>query len=229
MKNIRIIGLGIILLNLFVQAVFGQVAENLPSFDKVEIFGKLNVRLEKSGSDSILIKSDNYDVDKVKFEVEENTLKIRLLDEFPGAIKVDITVKFKQIISLIVGGGSKVYNYGTIEGPDFNVEGKSGCELDLLVKADSVKVLVNKGAFVRLTGENNYLNLKTNTGGDFRSTKMTNKETVAIMNGGTAEISCTEYLQATVRLGASLKYIEQPRKIEKKVKLKGTIGKLEDF
>ena len=156
-------------------------------------------------------------------------LKIKLLTEFPPEIKVNITVKFQQINYLKAGGGTKIYNRGAINSGFFNIEAKSGCELDLLVNIDSAQVKVNKGAFVRLTGESRFLQLKTTTGGDFRSTNMTNKIMVAVLNGGTAEIKCSEYLDAIVRFRASLKFVEQPKKIKRKERFGGTISKLEDF
>ena len=106
---------------------------------------------------------------------------------------------------------------------------KSGCELDLLVNIDSAIVKVSKGAFVRLIGKNRYMKLKTTTGGDFRSTKMTNKKMVAILNGGTVEILESEYLEVTTRYGATLKFVTRPNAIKKKERLGGKVSQLEDF
>ncbi|MDA3892887.1 MAG: DUF2807 domain-containing protein [Salinivirgaceae bacterium] len=206
-----------------------QIEEKLDGFNKVEIFGKLQVRLEKSNCDSIIIQSGTYDVSKVKFEVEDGVLSARLLSEFPPSIKINITVKFQEINSLVVGGGAKIYNRGSIDSKTLTISAKSGCELDLLVNADSVIAKVNKGAFVRLTGENRYLKVKTATGGDFRSTGMTNINTDAILNGGTVEIQTAEILNAKVRYGGSLKYVEQPKKIIRREIFGGKIEKLEDF
>jgi len=213
----------------FSTCMFGQISAEIEGFNKVDIFGKLNVRLEKSNNDSLFIQSASFDITQVKFFVEDSVLIIKLLTEFPPDIKVDLTVNFQQINGLIVGGGAKVYNKGAIETNYFELSGNSGCELDLLAKIDSLKVTVTKGAFVRLTGENRYMNLKINSGGDFRSTKMTNNITEAKMSGGSAEISCSDLLIAKVCLSASLKCVELPKRVVKKEKLGGKVEKLEAY
>ena len=229
MKNfVRFYGLLIALL-IIAPVIFGQISTELNGFNKIEIFGKINVRLEKSTSDSLFIKSEGFDIEQVKHFVEDSVLNIRLLSEFPPSSKVDVTINFQQINELGVGGGAKVYNRGIIESDFFILSANSGCEIDLLVKLDSANVKLTKGAFVRLTGENRHLNLKTTTGGDFRSTKMTNSIMNVNQSGGTAEVSCTNELIAKVSFGASLKFVEKPKKLVKKEKFGGSVEKLEDF
>lgn len=229
MKILRLLVVVLIIVQSSSSFLFGQVCTKVEKFNQVEIFGKLNVRLEKSESDSLFIQSGNFDVSKVSYTVKDSVLIIKLLSEFPPSIKVNVTVNFQQLGGLKAGGGAKVYNKGSIESDVFNLFAKSGCELDLLVNVDSANIKISKGAFLRLTGENRYLNLKITSGGDFRSTKMTNSEMVAILNGGTAEIQCSKFLDATVRMGATLKFVEQPNKIKRKEKFGGKISKLEDF
>jgi hypothetical protein len=209
--------------------IFGQISTELNGFNKIEIFGKINVRLEKSTADSLFIRTDGFDINQVNYLIEDSILKIKLLSEFPPSIKVDVTINFQQINELKVGGGAKVYNRGVVESEHFALSANSGCELDLFVKIDSANVDVTKGAFVRLTGENRYMNLKTTTGGDFRSTKMANSIMNVKQSGGTAEVSCTDELVAKVSFGASLKFVEKPKKLVKKEKFGGSVGRLEDF
>jgi len=206
-----------------------QISTDIKGFNKVEIYGNLNVRLEKSEKDSISIRSGNFDVSKVNFSVKDSLLTIKLLSKITSPINVNITVKFQHINALSAGGGANAYNRGVIESKAFELKAKSGCELDLLVNIDSAIVKVSKGAFVRLTGKNRYMYLKTTTGGDFRSVKMTNKKMVAVLNGGTVEILESEYLEVTARYGATLKYNTRPNTIKKKERLGGTVSQLEDF
>lgn len=211
----------------FANIGYSQIATNIASFNKIEVFGRINVRLENSSSDSIFIKSPNFDINKVKYSVEDSVLKIKLLSELPKSNKVNVTIQFKELALLKIGAGAIIYNRGTIESKFLTISAKSGCELDLSIDVDTLDVKVTEKAFVRLTGDNNYMTLKTSTKGDFRSADLTNKTTIAILNGGSAEINVTDYLDATVRNGASLKYVKQPKKIIKKEKLGGKIEILE--
>lgn len=207
-----------------------QVSKELTDFNKVEVFGKLNVRLEKAAFDSISIQSGNFDVDEVKFEVSDKILRVKLLSEFPPSIKVNVTVFYKDTLTeLSVGGGAKLYNKGAVESSQLYVKAGSGSELDLLVTVDSINAVVNKGAFTRLTGSSRILILKTSTGGAFRSTNLDNEITYATLNGGTAEIKSAEYLNVKAFMGATLKYVNKPKKIVSKERLGGKVDKLEDF
>jgi len=221
--------LSVIILLLFAVYSKSQINEKLQNFSKIEVFGKINLRLEKSDTDSIFIKSGDFDISKVSYEIKDSILKIKLLSGFTSVNKVSITVKFKNILSIEAGGGCKMYNRGSINAETLLIKAKSGSELDLLINTDSVFVKVNKDAFVRLRGKNNYLKLRTATGGDFRSTQMTNNTTIAVLNGGTAEVDITDLLDATVRYGASFKFVKQPKKIKRKTQLGGKIGQLEEY
>lgn len=219
-----------LLLSLFtVFAVKAQVNEKLDAFNKVKVFGKIEVRLEKADEASILLESGTFDVEKVKFEVKDSTLELKLLYEFPPSIKVQATVYFTDLNEVVVNAGAKVYNKGEIEAADFNLEAKTGCELDLLIKTDSATVTVNKGAFVRLTGVSRSVKLKTATGGSYIATDLASENLYAKMIGGTAEVNVTEKLKAKVMFGGSLKYLQQPRFIDRNTLFKGTIGILEPF
>ncbi len=196
-------------------AVKAQVTQKLDAFNKVKVFGKIEVRLEKADEASILIESGTFDVEKVKFEVNDSTLELKLLYEFPPAIKVQATVYFTDINEVEVNAGAKVYNKGDIEAGNFNLEAKTGCELDLLIKTDSATVTVNKGAFVRLTGVSRSVKLKTATEGSYIATDLVSENLYAKMLGGTAEVNVTEKLKAKV--------------IDRNTFFKGTIGILEPF
>jgi len=204
-----------------------QKHEMLGSFNEIDAFGRIELRLVKGNNDSILIEAGNYDAEKVHFEVESNCLKIRLLTEFPSAIKVVAQVNYKKLQKISVGGGVKVYNRGAIITNRFEIDSKSGSEVDLLIKTDSVKAVVNKGAFLRLSGESTYVELTTSTGGDYRATALKNKITVARMNGGTAEVSTDSLLNVKAKFKARLLYANPPARLIKKTKFGGEVGLLE--
>jgi len=209
--------------------VNGQIQKELDDFNEIKVFGRIEVRLEYNELPSIKIESGSFDIENVHFKVNDGILILRLLSEFPPEIKVYVTVFHNPIKSISANAGAKIYNRNELNGPFLNIEAKSGSELDLFMNTDSIQVLVNKGAFVRLTGKSKAVKLKTSTGGDFRATALASENLFAIMNGGTAEVNVSEYLDAKVRFGAMLKYLQQPKKIEKSISFKGTIGVLEEF
>jgi hypothetical protein len=228
MQFVKVFFLGFVVVLLATKAE-AQLNQNLEAFNQLYVFGKIEVRLEPGETPGIELESGDFDVEKVKFEVKDSVLELKLTYEFPASIKVKATVYYTHLSIISANVGAKIYNKGAIESDCIELVAKSGCDLDLLIEADSVDATVNKGAFIRLSGSAKALNLKTATGGDFRSNAMSSKFVYAKMRGGTAEVSVSELLIADVRLGASLKYLEKPKMIEQTVKLKGSIGILEDF
>lgn len=206
-----------------------QINKALTAYSELRVFGKIQVRLEKSSVDSLVMESSEFDLDKVFIEVKDSILIIRLVYEFPAKIKVHATLFYTDLNTIVANAGSKIYNKGELDGSVLTVEAKSGCEFDLLIKNDSTSINVNKGAFVRLTGESRSVFLKTAVAGDYRATALATKRMVAKMHGGTAEVNVSDFIDANVSLGASLKYLSKPEKITQKTSFKGSIGILESY
>lgn len=209
--------------------IYSQKNQSLTHFNQIHMFGKMEVRLERSNQDSISVESASFDVNKVQVEVKDGILNLKLTSEFPSHIKVKATIFYTELKHIEAGGGIKFYNKGKLEQSFISIEAGSGSEFDLLVAFDSSKVSVNKGAFVRLTGTCRILHLKTSTGGDYRATALETDTAWVKMFGGTAELDVKTYLEADVRFGASLKYKAEPEKIVKTEKLGGTIMLLDEF
>lgn len=210
-------------------AGFASEFKPLSPFSKIDILGRVEVRLVKSDTNKITIKPGKFDVSKVSYSIEDDELKIKLLKGLPDAIKVNIEVFYNEVSQITLGGGAKLYNRGTLEANKLEIFSKSGSNVDLLIYADSVNVKLKRGAFVRLSGESNYVYVKTASGADYRATELENKTTEAVLNGGSAEVNTKGFIDATVRFGATLKYTQQPEKIKKKEQLGGEISILEPF
>ncbi|MFA6400699.1 MAG: head GIN domain-containing protein [Salinivirgaceae bacterium] len=219
----------IVLLLLFHVNVFAQKVEQLEGFNRIELFGKIEVRLEVADVDSMVIESGTFDVDKIYYSVKDSVLSVKLTYEFPQEIKVRVTIFYKNLKTLEAGGGIKLYNKGALKGKLIELAAKSGSDFDLLVGTDSILMKVNKGAFVRLSGSSRVVNLSTSTGGDYRATELENEVTYAKMSGGSAEVAPKLLLDANVSFGATLKYKDKPSRIKRSEKFGGSISQLEDF
>jgi len=203
-----------------------QENNNSLSFNKINVSGKLNVRLEKSNSNYISVKSKEIDIKNIKYHVKNNTLTIRTI-KLSNKQKGDVTIGFKNITSINVSSGASLYNYGTITTNYLRITGKLGCEIDLLIKTDTTDIKVTQGAFIRLRGSSNHLNVKTSLSGDLRADELQNKTAIVKLSGGSAFINTSNFLDANVKNGATLKLKKQPQKIKKKTSLNGTISSLD--
>jgi len=225
----KITSVFILLLLVFNVNVFSQKVQQLEGFNQIELFGKIEVRLECANQDSIVIESGTFDVDKIYYSVKDSVLSVKLTYEFPPSIKVRVTIFYKNLKSLEAGGGIKLYNRGALKGRFMEIAAKSGSDFDLLIATDSIVMKVNKGAFVRLSGSSKVVNLSTSTGGDYRATELENETTYAKMSGGSAEVAPKLLLDANVSFGATLKYKDKPSRIKRSEKFGGSISQLEDF
>jgi hypothetical protein len=200
----------------------------LQPFHEINIFGRLEVKLNQRPDESIKIKCDSLNRSSVNYEVKDGILKIGLLSEFPPEIQIIVEVNFKHLDRISIGGGSKVYNRGVLEAKLINLKIGTGCELDLLTKVDSANIKVTKGGFVRLTGDCRAINLKTATKGVFRGTDLKNKSVTAKMNGGKAFVSATKMIDVKATMQAKLFYLGDPKILKQKVKTGAIVSQYED-
>lgn len=219
----------IVTLLVFAVSLSAQVNTKLNGFKKISAFGKMEIRLEHGKKEAITIMSKEIDVSQVKFAVNDSVLGISFMKSLTKAPKIYVVVTYVSIQEIVCDAGAKIYNRGEMVSPYLKLLVKSGGDADLHIKSDSVVVRSNKGGFAKLVGEANFVSLNTNTGGDYRALGLENDITIAKMNGGTAELNTKEYLEGNVSLGASLRYINKPKKIKKNEKLKGSIKPMEDM
>jgi hypothetical protein len=220
-----LLGLLACIISLHVQS---QESVELPQFTSIEIFGRVEVKVNYGNSESIRITGDSVHRNSVKYNVKDNCLNISLLSEFPPEIQIVVEVNCSKLERLSIGGGCKVYNRGAIEAKNIVLKVGGGSELDMLVQLDSANIKVSKGGFARLTGQCRSINLKTSTGGTFRATDLKNTNLNAVMKGGYAVVATSGSVKAKVRFNAILKYKGSPVSLKKDEGSGGSIVPLEE-
>jgi hypothetical protein len=201
---------------------------NVSSFTKINISGKLNVRLEKSDSNYISVKSKEINIKNIKYSIKNNTLNIKTT-KLTKKENAEVTIGFKSITSIKISSGAKAYNYGAIESRHLDIIGKLGSDLDLLIKVDTLNIKVSQDAFVRLRGEAKYANIQTSLGGDIMADDLENRIAKVLLTGGSVYVNTSDFLDANVKNGAELKFKTQPKQIKKKTSFNGKISKAEEL
>lgn len=214
---------------LFSFVVKSQERYDLNSFESLNVSGKIEIRLVESDKSYLQLSSGTLADENLAYEIKKDVLSVYPVTAVTSDKKVKIELGFKDLSSIVVGGGVLLYNRDTLKEPMLVVTGKSGGEVDLVLNVDSLSCTVNKGAFVRLQGNSRVVSLKTSTGGDYRGTQLIAETMFAKINGGSAEVGVLDYLEVDASMKGSLRYVEAPKKIKKKEKLGASVGKLEDF
>lgn len=157
MKNI-----GIVIALLFCVQAFGQrkpkikgnksvidVAEGLPAFNAIELNDDLNIVLAKSNQEGYVLKADDNLIDVLKFKVEDSTLVISSFYKITSKKKLDITINFYELSSLIVRDGR--------------------IRMKDVIETDELTIKTYGSAKVELNAEANYttLEMEGNSSGDF--------------------------------------------------------------
>lgn len=199
----------------------------LEGFNNVDIFGKINIRLEQSDRCFITAGHNNTDISNVKFEVNNSLLTVKYYGKVIGNNNINITIGFKSINTIKTAGGCYIYNHGAINSSVITATAASGSNADLLINADTAIITANKGGFIKLSGTAKHVELKTSTGGSYYAQALKNQTTIALMRGGMAEIFASELIDAKITLGATLLYAGTPKTIKKEIKSKGSIQAVE--
>ena len=199
---------------------------DLPEFNKIKVYGKMEVSIKYGQEQSVTVKTDDQFKSEVKCEVADGQLRISA-GVIPRQTNVVVVVGCPKLKAIELGGGAKCINRGAISTDTLLLEVSAGAELDLLVESDSVDVLVARGGFVRLNGKARAVKLKTSTGGSYAADEMENNVFYAEMGGGIARTKTSDLIVADLAAKATLLYTGSP-KIKKKDGSKGEIKPDED-
>lgn len=209
--------------------VLGQKIQELDSFHSIKANGKFELRIVASEKPSVTIKSEQVDFSQVICVVSEKQLVIKTGNGFPKGTKVMIEVACSELQKVELGNGVNAYNRDTLFAEKLTLISKSGSELDMVVNSDTIYAKVNKGGFMRLSGDASHVQLRTSSKGDYRATTLNVNSMTANLSGGSAEVKVKEMLDVKANMKGRLDFVAQPAKIEKKESLGGRVGKLEEF
>lgn len=216
-----------LLITMVFMAIMGLKAETLEwvdDFQMISVFGKLQVRLIKSDSSAIEIK----EAFEISHEVKNGILYIKRTNNLTQPIETTINVYYKDINRIKAAGGAKIFNRGIIEVHTLNILTKTGTEIDLVVKCDSVNLSAKRNAMVFLSGSSPLLNARLCFGSHLQTNKLVNQNSNVLLRGGSAEMSATGKITAKVSLGGILRYNKSVTQTEIKESMGGNAEVLQE-
>jgi hypothetical protein len=200
-----------------------EIQEDLEDFNELKTFNGVAVKLVPGQENAIEITG--HSKEKVKFEIVEDRLEIRLsLDNIWSNDNTVITVYSNGLATIDANEGSRVDIQGHLKKDDLALRVQEGAQINGQVTAQSLFVKAISGGQIELSGKAETQEVEVHTAGQYHGSGFRTKETVITAGtGGKGEIYASEHCNARAKLGATIIINGNPQQLDTKTSLGGKI------
>jgi len=213
---------------LSVQWSFSQQSEVRVTepFNKIDVDDKIIVQLIKSDEESLEVKAQEIEVQRVMSTVTENVLKL-YIDVPPYKYgKVRVILKFRQINEIEVSGMAEVSSGALFKADTLYVTAKGGGKVYLDLDVKHLESKMSEGGLLSAEGYAVSQNVYVATGGALSAFNLESDiVNVKAVVGGTVKVNVSKELTGQVTTGGYIGYKGEPEKIETKVYSGGKVVK----
>lgn len=221
MKNI------VFIIVLFVGSfVFSQDKTSVETtfFSEIKVYDAITVNLIKSDENKIIIYGE--DKDKVSINNTNGRLKIKMqLAKIHGGKATHVDVYYSKILELIdANEGAFISSAEIIKQTHVDLRSQEGGEIDLELDVVKLEIRAVTGGKIETKGSAVNQEVSISTGGEYNAVELTNEQAkVIITTGGFAHVNTTEYIEAKVKMGGTIRIYGDTKVIEKTTFLGGII------
>jgi len=202
---------------------------DIDSFDKIEVFGNIQVVLTKGNVGTLTINTKEVDPSEVITEVEDKLLKIKMKSNLFEDVTVKVLVNYNELREITSNGAAEIIIKDKIKADKIIATATSGGRIKLDAILNAVELKVYQGAHIDITGESKIQESYVNTGGVLSATKFESDEVFIKMNtGGNADVFARKKIDAKVNTGATLTVYGEAKKEVLKTSLGGDIIRWND-
>ena len=213
---------------LSVQWSFSQQSEVrvLEPFSKIDVEDKIIVQLIKSNEESIEIKAQEVDIQKVMSTVTNDILKLYIDAPTYKYGKVRVILKYKQLDEIEVSGIAEVSGASLLKTDTLIVTAKSGGKVYLDLDVKYLESKISEGGLLSAAGYAVSQNVYVATSGALSAFDLESDiVNVKAVIGGTAKINVSKKLTGQATTNGYIGYKGEPEKIETKVFTGGKVVK----
>ncbi|MGB0777463.1 MAG: head GIN domain-containing protein [Flavobacteriaceae bacterium] len=219
----RVVFLLFLFSSVFVNAQ--DISRNLGDFEKVKVVSGLDITIEKSDSNKVIISGDL----KEDVSVKNKDGRLRISMNVSSVLK-DHNVKVRlfvqndlKLIDLSEGSDAKII--GKLEQDFLEVKTQEGSEFEGILYCTHSDFRAVTGGVIAVNGQVDQIDVNVGTGGVFKGMDLDAKSAhVESSTGGVIEVSAIEVLDAEVKVGGSVYYKGLPKVLNTKKVLGGTIS-----
>ncbi len=196
-----------------------QIDKNVGDFTSLKASNRIKIELIPSTENKIVVKESQVDavniINKNGRLVLKNTLK-ELVSE--SEYSVTIQVYFNNLKEIDAQGGSYIYNDAVIDQNKIELNANLGSVLQLNLKTETLMVSANTGAKVNLKGSaSKSVKISASSGGQITANELTTLRNIIKVNSGSVvKATATNYLEAQVLAGGSIKIHGTPKDVKEK-------------
>lgn len=204
--------------------VFAQnITEELADFSELKVFN--GVVVEVLPGEENRIEISGHSKDKVKFELVDNRLELRLsLENIWSDDNTKVRVHTRSLEVIDANEGSIVDVPEALSGTSFTFRAQEGAAVYAKVESPNISVKAITAGLVQLRGSTRDLEVDVNTGGKYFGKQLESENAeVNVGTGGQAEVFASEYAKATAKFGGRILLFGDPGKLDSKTTLGGKI------
>ena len=198
-------------------------------FNKIDVDNKIIVQLIKSDEESLEVKAQEIEVQRVMSTVTDNELKLYIGVPPYKYGKVRVILKFRQLDEIEVSGMAEVSSETLFKADTLYVTAKGGGKVYLDLDVKHLESKMSEGGLISAEGYAVSQNVYVATGGALSAFNLESDIVdVKAVTGGTAKINVSKELTGQVTTGGYIGYKGEPEKIETKVYSGGKVVKFEE-
>ncbi|MEM7107229.1 MAG: head GIN domain-containing protein [Bacteroidota bacterium] len=197
---------------------------SIENFDKINVEGSFEIRLEKRATPGVTITTDDNLLDFISVTNEGDRLILSTDRNLLSEDGVQVVIGYTELRRISVGGAASLVSDQTITEDylDLEMSGAGAVELDLDMKA--LEIRVSGAGAMELTGQVIEQRIRMDgAGGLDASDLVSEKCDIEISGVGGASVHVTEILTATVSGVGGITYRGNPVDVRKDVSGIGTV------
>lgn len=188
-------------------------------YDGISVGGSFDVILVKGKEGNITIEGEENIIPFIETEIKGNTLKIQFEKNtnIRTTKRLTVTVTYKDIDKVALGGSGNITNEGTIKSNDFTVALGGSGNITLTIDADEISSKIGGSGNIKLTGSTNDLSCSIAGSGSIKAYELdTDTVHATIAGSGNVRTTVKTKIKAKVVGSGSVYYKGNPKYIDSK-------------
>lgn len=203
---------------------YAQDLKEVGAFTSVDVFDKIELTLIPAEETKMEVSGSN--TDDVIFVNKNGNLKIKMnfSNSFQGS-NTQVKLYYKNLEEIIAEEGASIDSKEVVKATNLKIQSKTGASVNLKIEAEKLVVRSYTGGTMTLTGKVNTQDILANAGATVYNEKLVSEQTEVTVNaGGVAKVNATNLVDAKTRAGGEIVIFGNPKKINKKVVMGGSIS-----
>lgn len=190
------------------QLAIAQKTENIRPFSTLAVSGKIQLVLQPSKENKIVIGSGANDL---KIGTDDGVLALTNNSNTIAEVVVYFNSKINEIA---IAGSVQMVSNDTVKSDNLSIAASNGSEIDLKTDADKLTITLAADVKMNLSGKTGHLEANVASGAGLRADKLKcNNSEVVVASGAEAYVFTSNTIDATVASGGELTIYGNPKKV----------------